>query len=159
MRWWLPIVTVALVGTAAGVGLYTFGYAKGYSYLSDDPAACGNCHIMDEHLAAWLKSSHAGAATCNDCHTPHDLLGTWTTKGANGFWHSFYFTTGDFPDPIRITPDNHRVVENACRDCHARLVDTMMAGAGLPPDEVHAVETAEGVECSRCHRHVGHWVR
>lgn len=54
MKRWLPVLTSGLVGMAAGVGLYTFGYAKGYSYFSNNPAACANCHIMDEHFAAWL---------------------------------------------------------------------------------------------------------
>jgi hypothetical protein len=28
---------------------YTFVYAKGYSYLTNDPGACANCHIMADH--------------------------------------------------------------------------------------------------------------
>jgi cytochrome c nitrite reductase small subunit len=36
------------LGLAVGVGLYTFWYGKGYSYMSNDPAACANCHIMNE---------------------------------------------------------------------------------------------------------------
>ena len=35
-----------------GLGLYTFVYAKGYSYLSNDPQGCANCHVMQELLAA-----------------------------------------------------------------------------------------------------------
>jgi nitrate/TMAO reductase-like tetraheme cytochrome c subunit len=34
------------VGLVVGVGAYTFIYAKGGSYLTDNPAACANCHIM-----------------------------------------------------------------------------------------------------------------
>jgi cytochrome c nitrite reductase small subunit len=45
------------IGLAVGIGGYTFIYAKGYSYLTNDPAACANCHIMNEHYAGWLKSS------------------------------------------------------------------------------------------------------
>ena len=36
-----------LIGLALGVGAYTFVYAKGYSYLSNDPQACANCHVME----------------------------------------------------------------------------------------------------------------
>ncbi|MDX1495326.1 MAG: NapC/NirT family cytochrome c, partial [Longimicrobiales bacterium] len=68
----LMLVTAVLLGAAIGLGGFTFVYAKGHSYLTDDPGACANCHIMDDHYAAWLKSSHAQTATCNDCHTPHD---------------------------------------------------------------------------------------
>jgi cytochrome c nitrite reductase small subunit len=32
----------------AGVGTFTFGYARGFSYLSADPRACVNCHVMNE---------------------------------------------------------------------------------------------------------------
>src|SRR5688572_23773077 len=33
------------IGAAAGVGGFTFVYAEGASYLTDDPAACANCHV------------------------------------------------------------------------------------------------------------------
>jgi len=38
------------VGAACGVGGYAFIYARGASYLTDDPAACANC--QDGELAA-----------------------------------------------------------------------------------------------------------
>src|SRR5688572_32577853 len=41
-----------------------------------------------EHFDAWNKSSHRAVATCNDCHTPHNLVGKYTVKAKNGFWHS-----------------------------------------------------------------------
>lgn len=150
---WLLVLTAVLVGSAIGIGAYTFVYAKGYSYLTNDPAACANCHVMDEHYDAWLKSSHRLAAVCNDCHTPHDFAGKWTVKAKNGFWHSFYFTTGRFPEPIRITEPNHEVVEGACRDCHERMTD-FVDHAGAAPGR-----GAEPLTCTRCHRYVGHWVR
>ena len=59
-----------LLGTALGVGAYTFVYAKGASYLSNDPNACANCHVMTEQLDGWSRGSHRAVATCNDCHTP-----------------------------------------------------------------------------------------
>ncbi len=150
---WLLVLTAVLVGSAIGIGAYTFVYAKGYSYLTNDPAACANCHVMDEHYDAWLKSSHRLAAGCNDCHTPHDFVGKWSVKAKNGFWHSFYFTTGRFPEPIRITEANHEVVESACRDCHEGMTD-FVDHAGAAPGQA-----AEPLTCTRCHRYVGHWVR
>ena len=48
-------IAIAL-GVLIGIGGYTFVYAKGYSYLTNDPAACANCHIMDNHYRAWMKS-------------------------------------------------------------------------------------------------------
>lgn len=40
-------VVAILLGTAfvAGIGGYTFVYAKGGSDLTNDPAACANCHV------------------------------------------------------------------------------------------------------------------
>ncbi len=90
------------IGAGAGLGAYTFIYAKGDSYLTDDPGACANCHVMQGYYDAWVKSSHHVAAVCNDCHTPPGLVGKYATKASNGFWHSFAFTTGRFPDPLRI---------------------------------------------------------
>ena len=148
MRLLLPLTTI-LIGIAIGIGAFTFVYARGASYLTNDPEACANCHVMSEHFGAWVKSSHHAVAVCNDCHAPHDLLGKYTTKARNGFWHSFYFTTGTFPDPIRITGRNHEVTEHACRDCHAAVTLAI---------DAHA-EQAELISCTRCHPNVGHWVR
>ena len=41
-----------------GVSAYTFTYAEGFSYLSDDPKACINCHIMNDQYHSWSSSSH-----------------------------------------------------------------------------------------------------
>ena len=152
-RWLLPVVAV-LVGAMIGLGVFTFGYARGYSYISNDPAACANCHIMDDHYSAWQKSSHSAVATCNDCHTPHEPVSKYAVKARNGFWHSFYFTTGNFPDPLRITPRNHEITEEACRYCHEPIVQSIdrSAHAEDAPDE-------ERLRCTRCHRYVGHLVR
>jgi cytochrome c nitrite reductase small subunit len=141
------VLAVAVAsGLAVGVGGYTFVYARGASYLTDDPRACGNCHVMREHLGGWVKSSHRAGAVCNDCHTPPGLVAKYATKAANGFWHSFAFTTGRFPDTIRITPRNRGVAERACRKCHAAIVATIDV-APRPHGEL---------SCLRCHGAVGH---
>jgi cytochrome c nitrite reductase small subunit len=148
------LATALLIGAATGLGAFTFVYAKGYSYITNDPAACANCHIMDQHFAAWSRSSHAARAVCNDCHTPHgSLLDKYAVKAKNGFWHSFYFTTGDFPDPIRITESNETVVEDACRYCHEAITESV--DHGVPSDD----GSVERLDCTRCHQYVGHMVR
>ena len=134
-----------VAGLAVGLGAYTFVYAKGYSYLSNDPAACANCHVMRDQHNAWIKSSHRAVATCNDCHTPHDLLGKYSTKTLNGFLHSLAFTSGRFPDAIGIKDRNRRVTEEACRYCHEEIVQEMVAA-----------ERRERVSCISCHAAVGH---
>jgi cytochrome c nitrite reductase small subunit len=138
------IVLGVAIGAAAGIGGYTFIYAKGYSYLTNNPAACANCHVMEEQYSGWLKSSHRSVAGCNDCHTPPGFFGKYYTKATNGFWHSYYFTTNTFHEPIQITKRNHEVTEAACRGCHQEIV-----GAIEGP---HQGE----ISCVRCHASVGH---
>ena len=131
-----------LVGLALGVCGYTFIYARGYSYLSNDPQACANCHVMENQYAGWLKSSHHSVATCNDCHTPASPVAKYMVKATNGYHHSMAFTLGGFPDVIRARPESLDVVEANCRHCHADLVDSMPGGGA--------------VSCIRCHASVGH---
>jgi len=76
----LYLLLGVLAGVAAGVGLYTFWYAKGYSYLTNDPRACANCHVMQEYYDAWIKSTHHQAAACNDCHAPHNVPASTTPR-------------------------------------------------------------------------------
>jgi len=101
---------------------------------------------MQPYVDAWSKSSHRTAAVCNDCHAPHSLGGKYRTKALNGYHHSLAFTRGGFHEPIRITPRNRRVAEQACRRCHAQMVEA------VDPDPAPGRET----ECTRCHRSVGH---
>lgn len=147
----LSVVGIAMglaIGSAMGVGVYTFVYAKGYSYMTNDPQNCANCHIMNEQYDGWQKSSHKNVATCNDCHTPHDLLGKYATKASNGFWHSYYFTTNSFHEPIQLTERSREITEQSCRYCHQNMVDAISVSLQK--------EHTEEVSCIRCHRSVGH---
>lgn len=63
------------LGAILGVSGYTFIYARGYSYMTNNPGACANCHVMQEYYDGWLKSSHRSVAVCNDCHTPAGFFG------------------------------------------------------------------------------------
>lgn len=137
-------------GAAAGLGGYTFIYARGYSYLTDDPDACVNCHVMRTQYEGWLNSSHHAVATCNDCHTPDGLVPKYAVKALNGFNHSLAFTTGRFHEPIRPTELNQRVAQNACRKCHETLIDPLH-WPGRSADDGHALPS-----CATCHGAVGH---
>lgn len=139
-------VLSALTGIALGIGVFTFGYARGAAYLTNDPAACANCHVMREQYGAWMKASHRKAAVCNDCHAPSELVPKYATKALNGFFHSWAFTTGRFPDRIQITARNFKIAEQACLKCHADLVWASNATR----------EHRQGVACLRCHAGVGH---
>lgn len=51
----VALVLTCLLGVPAGIGAFTFVYAKGFSYLSTDPRAC------------------VIIATCNGFHAPQEL--------------------------------------------------------------------------------------
>ncbi len=138
------LILSCLFGIFAGMGGYTFYYAKGYSYLSSDPQACVNCHIMRPQFDGWQHGSHKAAATCNDCHTPHDFLGKYYTKAENGYHHSKAFTLQNFHEPIQIRKRNEDIVLHNCIRCHGEFVSEITAHAGGDFD------------CLRCHAGVGH---
>ena len=146
------LVAAICAGLLLGIGTYTFVYARGYSYVTNDPAACANCHVMQDHFDAWTRSSHRAVAACNDCHTPPGHVEKYVVKAQNGFWHSFYFTTGTYPDPIRMTPRNRDVTERACRGCHEPVT------SAIDPMPAHGAAAGGGgaLSCIRCHHEVGH---
>lgn len=158
----LALLAAIAIGVMAGIGGYTFVYARGGSYMTNDPAACANCHVMEQHYAAWQRSSHRAVAVCNDCHAPHSLIRKYVVKAENGWRHSVAFTTGTHPDPMSITPRNARVTEQACRDCHAGIVAVM---GGTTPTTAELADPhreppgSQTISCIHCHRSVGHWVR
>ena len=143
----IATVAAGLIGAVAGIGIFTFGYAKGASYLTNDPKACANCHVMEEQFSGWITASHRGVAVCNDCHTPPGFVAKYAVKALNGWNHSRAFTLGNFHEPIRITGLNRRVTQAACRNCHGEIVAAI--------DARPAVHTGP-LDCIDCHRNVGH---
>jgi len=143
---WTSVLVGLSGGITGGLGGYTFLYARGASYLTNDPRACVNCHVMRDQYNAWTRSSHHAVAVCNDCHTPHARGAKYWVKASNGWHHSMAFTTGKFHEPIQIGPRNRKVTEQACRHCHEAVVQAI--------DSVHP--PGEGLACLRCHPHVGH---
>jgi cytochrome c nitrite reductase small subunit len=143
----LGVFLIALLGIPLGVGAFTFVYAKGFSYLSADPRACVNCHVMNPQYDAWMKSGHRHTATCVECHLPHAGIGKWVAKAEHGFRHSAAFTLQNFAEPIRITPRDLAIVRDNCVRCHDALVHTIADAAG---------RRERGLECLHCHATVGH---
>ena len=152
----VAIAVGVTVGLSIGLGGYTFVYAKGASYLTTDPRACTNCHVMNEQYEGWVKSSHRDVATCADCHMPHEFIGKWTSKALNGFNQSLAFTTGNFPEPIRIGERNRRVTEGTCRSCHASIVAEIDSHAPRLAGSSPAADARDTLSCLRCHASVGH---
>lgn len=141
----LPIpLTLAAVaaGLAIGMGAFAFTYAKGASYMGNDPATCANCHVMAGHYSGWQAAPHHQVATCNDCHTPAGFPAKYVVKAINGWHHSFAFTMGGYKDVIKARPESSAIVEANCRRCHADLIDELVHGGDFA--------------CIRCHASVGH---
>lgn len=136
-----------LTGVLVGLGGFTFIYAEGLSYLSTDPEACMNCHIMRPQYDSWLKSSHHTTAACVDCHLPHDFIGKYIAKGENGWHHSVGFTLQSFHEPIMIKPKNARILEENCLRCHGDLTHELMIGTSAREGDL---------QCVHCHKTVGH---
>ena len=141
----VPSIASASFGVLLGLGVTTFDYAEGLSYLSTDPIACANCHIMQPQYDAWQKASHHTAATCVECHLPPGFVEKYLAKAENGWNHSKAFTLQDFPEPIVITKTNADILHANCLRCHADLVHDQ------------AIAFTEGApRCMRCHASVGH---
>lgn len=142
----LLLAAASLLGILAGLGAFTFTYGEGASYLSSNPDACVNCHIMRDQYASWTASSHSAQAGCVDCHLPHGPVSKWIAKADNGWFHSVAFTLQNFDEPIRIKPRNRAIVQRNCVSCHTAMVHEM-----LP-----ATAEGESVSCIHCHADVGH---
>ena len=144
LRAW--IVLFALLGGVAGLGFFAFTYAEGFSYLSDDPRACANCHVMRAVYDGWNQGSHKAVAVCNDCHTPHStLVAKYTIKALNGWRHSKAFTLNEIPDPILIVSSDREIAYENCLGCHG---DMTVA--------ISHVDSSTPTDCIQCHWEVGH---
>jgi cytochrome c nitrite reductase small subunit len=141
----VAVALALLLAVPAGIGAFTFVYAKGFSYLSTDPRACVNCHVMNPQYDAWLKSGHRHTATCVQCHLPDHGIGKWAAKADHGFRHSMAFTLQNFKEPIEITPRDRQIVRANCARCHADFVHAVVGGP-----------TQRELDCLHCHGRAGH---
>jgi cytochrome c nitrite reductase small subunit len=143
----LLVLAACVIAIPAGIGAFTFVYAKGFSYLSTDPRACVNCHVMTPQYEGWLKSGHRHVATCVECHLPHAGFAKWLAKADHGFRHSAAFTLQNFKEPIEITPRDSRMVQTNCVRCHEDFVHAVVASPGVRGRELN---------CLHCHARAGH---
>ena len=145
----------ALVGALGGAAGYTARYAEATSYLSDDPASCINCHIMNEQYDGWASSTHATLATCNDCHVPHDSIASkYYVKAEHGYRHSKRFTLQNFHEPIQINDHSRSVVIDNCVRCHDEMThEIRFAARG---DQLASAGVSGGLDCIQCHTSVAH---
>ncbi|MGB3363391.1 MAG: cytochrome c nitrite reductase small subunit [Thermodesulfobacteriota bacterium] len=136
-----------VVGILIGLGSFTFYYGEGLSYMSKDPKACVNCHIMQSQYDSWQKASHHTVATCVQCHLPHGFVDKYISKAENGYNHSKAFTLQNFHEPIAITAKNSRLLQQNCIECHNSMIENLTHGS---------TTDADAMSCVKCHRTVGH---
>lgn len=150
-KWRLPALIV--IGSMFGLGFYALYLSRATSYMSDDPKACINCHVMTPHYMTWNKSSHREVATCNDCHVPQDdLFSKYFFKAKDGLYHSYVFTTRTEPEVIRAKEASVEVIHQNCVRCHIdQVTDAKLQGEVA--DHVHSRTDRL---CWECHKEVPH---
>ncbi|MHB1050189.1 MAG: cytochrome c nitrite reductase small subunit [Bacteroidota bacterium] len=150
-RWQIPVFI--LTGVLIGLGLLTLYVGNATSYLSDDPRACMNCHVMAPQYATWERSSHARVAVCNDCHVPQDNpFSKYLFKAMDGTRHSYMFTFRLEPQVIRIHAAGTAVVQQNCIRCHSHLNQNVQEKFVTLDLRNHG----GGKLCWECHRETPH---
>ncbi len=144
---------VFLLACIIGLGFFMIKEAKVVSYLSDDPQACVNCHVMTPVYNSWMHSSHREWAKCNDCHVPHNnIVNKYFFKAKDGLYHASVFTARAEPDVIEMKEASQKVVQNNCIRCHVQQVTQAKYDGWL---EGHQ-ENRTGRQCWSCHKQVPH---
>ena len=132
-KWQIPVII--LLGIMAGMIGFIFKASNAFSYLSDDPETCMNCHIMAPQFATWSHSSHRGKANCNDCHVPHNnLFNKYFFKAKDGLRHATVFTSRKEPQVIFIREAAVKVVKDNCVRCHEQQQYCMQCHIKIRPD-------------------------
>ena len=136
---------MVLFGGIVGLSLFTVSYAEATSYLSDDPDACRNCHVMNDVHDAWARGPHHAVATCNDCHIPHDVPGQVHRQGDERLEPQPGVHAGELPGADPDHAANKTVALANCLYCHGDFVSL-----------VNHEGQAELEDCTRCHASIGH---
>lgn len=135
------------LGAFFGGASYVAYLSNAVSYMSDDPRACINCHIMVPMYASWQHSSHARVAVCNDCHVPHDsVFRKYYFKANDGLRHSYLFTTRQERQVIQAIPESREVIQANCVRCHEPVLKQAEMTSSHRFDR----------PCIDCHREVPH---
>ncbi|MCC6758965.1 MAG: cytochrome c nitrite reductase small subunit [Candidatus Omnitrophica bacterium] len=150
-KWVIPVAFIC--GGLLGVGSFILRISNATAYLSDDPKACINCHVMFPQYETWQHSSHRDKAVCNDCHVPHNShLRKYLFKAQDGLRHSWMFTFRQEPQVIRMHKAGQAVVQENCIHCHEKVVD----GTDLTHGNYKQYLNGDAKLCWQCHREVPH---
>ncbi len=146
-------VAAVTSGVMLGLFFYLVYISNAVSYLSDDPKACVNCHIMAPEYATWTHSSHREVTHCNDCHVPHNnVFNKYYFKAKDGLRHAYMFTMRLEPQSIFIKEEGKGVVHQNCIRCHADLV----YDAKLLSMTTTYHDRFSKRPCWECHREIPH---
>ena len=150
-RWRVPVLL--LLGIFAGLFLYILYISNAFSYISDDPKACVNCHIMAPQYATWYHSAHREVTNCNSCHVPHNnVFNKYYFKAKDGLRHATIFTLRNEPQVIFIKEEGKHAVQNNCIRCHNDLISSKK----IRVLSDHLYEHRTNRLCWDCHREVPH---
>ncbi|MCK0124992.1 cytochrome c nitrite reductase small subunit [Gelidibacter sp. F2691] len=147
--------TFAVFAIAAiiGMGFFLIREAEVVSYLSDNPQACVNCHVMTPVYNSWMHSSHREWVSCNGCHVPQDnVFNSYYFKAKDGLYHSAVFTARLEPDVITMREASEEVVQNNCIRCHVQQVTEVKYDGWIDNHKENRTDRA----CWSCHKEVPH---
>ncbi|MDX4037516.1 cytochrome c nitrite reductase small subunit [Aliarcobacter skirrowii] len=146
--------TILSVIIAAGLFVYTMYASSMLSYLSSDPKACINCHVMHSAYTTWNNSSHKNVTKCVDCHLPvGDEIAKYTAKAIDGWNHSVAFTLNTYKNNIRISDNAAERVQANCVRCHSGVSETVEKNASFYHSNGNIDQTRK---CWECHKEVPH---
>lgn len=150
----LLIPLIIVLGIAFGLFFYLLYVSRMASYLTEEPSACVNCHIMAPYYQSWQKSSHQPWTTCNDCHVPQDnIIKGYAFKAMDGLYHAAIFTLRAEPQVIRPRHASYGAIMENCIRCHTELNQQFVKTGMIKYSEV---KNGEAKACWDCHREVPH---
>lgn len=151
-REWQSAVVV-LCGAIVGLTIYIANVANVTSYLTDDPRACVNCHVMTPQYITWQHSSHREVATCNDCHVPQDnIIRKYAFKAKDGLYHATIYTLRAEPQAIVMHEAGQQAVQSNCIRCHVDQVTDARTASWTADHYENRLERT----CWECHRQTPH---
>ena len=152
----MKYVSILSVLAAVGMFAYVVNASNMFSYLSEDPKVCINCHTMNTEYATWQHSSHRERATCVECHLPREsLVDKLLAKSRDGFNHSFAMTFRTYEgENIRISDNAQKRIQANCITCHREIVSQITANSKLYKTKGENGKIDRN--CWSCHRDVPH---
>jgi len=151
-----------------GIAAVAVGFLFIPVYVTTTPSFCSNCHVMDQFVDSWKRSTHAQFG-CDACHVkpglvnhfvnsvvvsqnvylsfvgraemPEQIRSATNENCLQGGCHSVNRTASTSGD-LRIPHREHVEMRDLqCKDCHFNVVHTPDGGTPVPPMGV----------CAMCH--------